>query len=84
MQNIPNPFGSSTLISFELPEQQDFRLSFYDPAGRMLKVINGLGAQGYNQLVISQSDFPQSSGNIVFYQLDTKNHSATRKLIMTR
>jgi len=84
MQNIPNPFSNSTMIGFELPKDQDFTLSFYDPNGRMLKVIQGYGSKGQNQVRVNQYDFPSSTGSVVFYQLDTENKSATRKLIMMK
>jgi hypothetical protein len=84
MQNIPNPFSNSTIIGFELPRAQDFTMSFYDPNGRMLKVIKGFGSEGLNQVRVSQSDFPSNSGSMIFYQLDTEDQSATRKLIMLK
>jgi hypothetical protein len=84
MQNIPNPFSNSTIIGFELPRAQDFTMSFYDPNGRMLKVIKGFGSDGLNQVRVSQSDFPSNSGSMIFYQLDTEDQSATRKLIMLK
>jgi hypothetical protein len=38
-QNHPNPFGSSTLVDFQLPKKQRVRLSLYDAGGRLVKVL---------------------------------------------
>jgi hypothetical protein len=83
-QNVPNPFNGSTTISFELPNAQEFVLTFYDPNGRVLRKVDGFGSQGNNSMIMYESDFPNNSGNIIFYQLDTEDNSATRKLIMMK
>lgn len=84
MQNVPNPFTGSTSISFTLPTPQDFVLSFYDPSGRVVKQIEGFGSKGENTIEVSESDFGQNVGSVIFYQLDTEEQSATRKLIILK
>lgn len=81
-QNVPNPFGQSTVIGFELPKDQDFTLSFYATSGQMLKIIQGYGSKGLNEVTINKGDFPSNSGTVIFYQLDTETQSATRKLVV--
>ena len=38
-QNYPNPFSSSTIIQYELPESQKVVIKIYDVRGRLIKVI---------------------------------------------
>ena len=83
-QNVPNPFKGSTSISFLLPQAENFTLTFYDPSGRMVKKIEGYGSRGENEVLISESDFSSQVGGVIFYQLDTREQSATRKLIMLK
>lgn len=83
-QNVPNPFTGSTTISFVLPKAQDFTMTFYDPTGRVVKKIEGYGSKGENSLEVSGSDFSTHVGTVIFYQLDTEDQSATRKLIMLK
>lgn len=83
-QNVPNPFTGMTTISFELPNPQNFTMTFYDPSGRVVKKIDGYGNSGENTITVSESDFSSQVGNIIFYQLDTEDQSATKKLIMMK
>ena len=83
-QNVPNPFTGYTTIEFNLPKAQDFVMTFYDPSGQSIRKIEGYGSKGRNAVEISQSDLSRAGGVVVFYQLDTEEQSATRKLIMLR
>ncbi len=66
MQNIPNPFGSSTLIKFFLPEHAgQASLHFYDVSGVELSA-KVLGAKGHSQVIFNDSQLPSGT---YFYSL---------------
>ncbi len=81
-QNQPNPFKSETVIGFNLPEAGTATLSIYDVAGKVLKVYNNEFAQGYNEVQINRSEL--SGAGVLYYQLDTENFSATKKMILVK
>ena len=55
-------------------------ISIYDVSGKMLKVIEGDFAKGYNQVSVTRSELAGSG--VLYYQLDTDNDSATMKMII--
>lgn len=81
-QNRPNPFASSTIVSFNLPEAGDATLTVYDVAGKVLKVIDATYAKGYNEVSISAGELANSG--ILYYELTSAGHKATKKMIMLR
>ncbi|MBK8505309.1 MAG: DUF11 domain-containing protein [Saprospiraceae bacterium] len=81
-QNRPNPFRMETVIGFYLPEALDARLTIYDAAGKLLKVIERSYSKGYQEEVIRQQDL--NTHGVIYYQLDTKDYAATRKMVLVR
>ncbi|MEM8906445.1 MAG: proprotein convertase P-domain-containing protein [Bacteroidota bacterium] len=79
-QNQPNPFKGETLISFTLPEATEGSLTIMDLAGRVVRTYKGQYDQGYNEVVIDRSDL--SASGVLYYQLSTPEHTATRKMII--
>ena len=80
LQNQPNPFKDVTEISFVLPEATAATLTIFDVSGKMLKVIEGDYAKGYNKETINTSDL--GATGVLYYQLDTDEFSATKKMIV--
>jgi hypothetical protein len=78
-QNIPNPFTGITRIGFRLPEATNATLTVTDAAGKVVRVVKGEYARGYNE--VNLSDFGGVSG-VLYYRLDTPTHSATRKMVI--
>ena len=81
-QNIPNPFSSETTIRFYLPEATPAKLTVLDINGRVIKTIEGRYAKGMNRIILSL-DEPGLQG-VLYYQLDTPEHSAIKKMIILR
>jgi len=78
-QNTPNPVQGNTLISFNLPEASDATLTISNAEGRVVKVLNGTYAKGLNTVTLLRSDL---AAGLLFYQLDTPTHSATKKMVV--
>ena len=79
MQNTPNPVKQATNIAFNLPEAAEATLTISNTEGRMLKVITGNYAKGLNTVTINRSEL---SAGVLFYQLETPTHSATKKMVV--
>ena len=79
-QNQPNPFRNETIIGFELAVDAAATVTIYDVAGRIIKQYNGDFAKGYNSLTINRSEL--SGSGVLYYQLETADFSATKKMIL--
>jgi len=78
-QNTPNPFNGQTVIGFVLPEATEATLTIYDVTGKVVRVIEGSYVQGYNEESVNRDDV--GSAGVYYYQLETDNHTATKKMI---
>ncbi len=81
-QNQPNPFKAETVIGFNLPEAGFASLTVFDVSGKLLHRVEGDFAKGYNQVNLNRSDL--AATGVVYYQLDTENESATKKMIIIK
>ncbi len=79
-QNTPNPFKSETAIGFNLPEAGSATLTIYDLSGKVLKQFAGDYAKGYNEISINRNEV--AGAGVLYYQLDTNNDSATKKMLL--
>ena len=79
-QNTPNPFSAETLVSFNLPQASTATLTITDVSGKVVKVITGEYAKGYNEIKLKRSELP--AGGIYYYQLDTPTDSATKMMLL--
>jgi len=79
-QNEPNPFTNNTVIGFVMPENADATISILDVTGKVIKVINGNYAKGYNKIELSKSDL--GAAGVLYYQLDSGDFTATKKMII--
>jgi hypothetical protein len=79
-QNHPNPFNSSTVIGFDLPEDSDVQLTVYDVTGKVVALYQLAGKKGYNSTEIFSNEL--TSTGVLYYQLDSKGYTATRKMVV--
>ncbi|HFA50819.1 MAG TPA: HYR domain-containing protein [Bacteroidetes bacterium] len=79
LQNNPNPFKELTTIRFRLPQAGTATLTVYDLSGKALTTVSGSYAKGYNEITISEDEL--GSAGVLFYQLETQEHTATRRMV---
>jgi hypothetical protein len=79
-QNQPNPFRNETVIGFTLPEAMPAHLSIFDVTGRLMKRVEGDFQRGYNQVTIDRDDL--LSGGVLYYQLETRDYLATKRMVL--
>ena len=81
-QNIPNPFSQNTNISFNLPEASKVTLSIFDVAGKLIYAENGAYGKGMQSISLNVNAFDASG--VLYYQVETKEHTATRKMVVLK
>jgi len=81
-QNFPNPFNPSTRIRFQLPAADYVSLKVYDVLGRQLATLVD-GRLGPGTHVITFDASLLSSG-VLYYRLQTKTATLTRKMLLLR
>lgn len=81
-QNQPNPFVTSTMIRYELPERSNVSLKVYDLFGREVTTLfEGELNAGKYEVEFNGTNLP---GGIYFYKMSTKGFSETKKLILLK
>jgi len=79
-QNFPNPVNNETVIGFNLPNAGSASLKIMDVSGKVLRIVQGDYSQGYNQITLDRSQL--GAAGVLYYQLDTRDNSASRKMII--
>lgn len=84
-QNYPNPFSSSTAISYKLNKQSDVQITIYDVLGREVKRINvenqSVGVHGISWDAKNDLGKKLASG-VYLYQMRIGNETLTKKMIL--
>lgn len=79
--NEPNPFSSSTIIRYFLPEKDQVEIILFDSFGKVLKTYQINGEAGYQQQIVKQEDFQNHSG-LFYYKIKTSKEEANGKMIL--
>jgi len=79
-QNEPNPFKNNTSIGFVLPEDGQATLTVYDVTGKVISLVKGNYIQGYNEIELSEKDM--NTSGVLYYQLESGDYTATKKMII--
>lgn len=85
-QNYPNPFSSSTAISYQLPTQGAIRVTIYDILGRVVhESLPGVQSSGrYSILWDGRNSHGQRvAPGVYFYSLQAGNESRVRKMVLS-
>jgi len=81
-QNFPNPFNSSTVIKFSIPERKFITLTIYDVNGKEIaNLIKGFIDAGEHNVVFNAEKF---ASGIYFYKLNTGDYNYFRKMILLK
>ncbi len=81
-QNRPNPFTSTTQISFTLPEASTATLTIFDVSGKVVKQYTSSFEKGFSTIEINREDL--SSIGVLYYRLDTNKYTGTKKMIFVK
>ena len=79
---FPNPFNSSTTISFDLPEAGKVSLIVYDIQGReVAKLVDGMKPAGSHQIVLDAKDL---TSGVYFARLTAGEFRQVRKMLLVK
>lgn len=78
-QNNPNPFTTSTSISFSLPQAGEANLTIYDITGKIVKTIKNVYPKGKSEIIITSDEI--NAQGVLFYELESNGLKATKKMI---
>ncbi len=70
----------STRIGFNLPSEQNARLTIFNIAGQIVYQKDIGGQIGYNEIVIEKSEL--NATGVLQYRLDTRDNSATKRMVV--
>ncbi len=79
-QNEPNPFKDYTNISFELGKASQVNLRIVDVTGKIVALKNGYFEKGLHTMTFDNANL--GNAGIYYYQLETPEFSATKKMIL--
>ncbi len=82
--SYPNPFNSSTVVKFSLPEPAVYKLGIYDIAGRLVAEFEGEGVAGENSLTWDVSGRDGISSGVYLFSLKAGRESAGGKVTLLR
>lgn len=78
----PNPFNSTTTITYGLDRAAPTRIAIYDLSGReVATVVNGVIEAGYHSVVWDADEFPSG---IYICRMNAGSFSQSRKLVLVR
>lgn len=80
-QNVPNPFNGSTVIHYKVPASGQVKISLFDVSGKQIQSYSYQAQKGLNSAEIRVE--PAYSG-IIYYQLETNDFIATRKMVVIK
>ena len=79
-QNTPNPFSGETLIGFDLREAGEATFTVWDISGKAIYTTTQNYERGAHKITLTSEEL--STSGVLYYQLTSKNFTATRKMIM--
>ncbi|MDP8240035.1 MAG: T9SS type A sorting domain-containing protein, partial [Candidatus Hatepunaea meridiana] len=78
----PNPFNSSTLISYGLPEAVKINLNVYDLSGRkVMNLTNGLQQAGNHTIQFNGTNL---ASGVYLLRLETTDHLTKKKIVLVK
>ena len=81
-QNYPNPYNSSTVITFNIKDRSKTELTIYDITGRVVsKPVNSILDRGEYQISFDAS---MLTSGVYFYQLKTEGYNKIKKMVLLK
>ena len=85
--NYPNPFNPSTIINYNIPENDFVKITIYDMMGRVVKtLVNGSQTAGFKSVqwnATNDRNEPVSAG-LYLYSIQAGEFRQTRKMVLLK
>lgn len=76
----PNPFTTSTTISYELQSPQTIRITFYNQFGKLVDRMEQKQSAGKQQVVWT----PELPGGVYYFRMEAGDQMASGKVVLVR
>jgi len=80
-QNEPNPFKDQTVIGWTMGKDAEATLTVYDVQGRVIYSLTGDYTKGDHTISLDREELQGVSG-VLYYQLESGDFTATKKMIL--
>ena len=81
-QNYPNPFNPSTIISYQLPEQQYVNVVIFNMLGEEVStLVNEVKEAGYHKVEWSGSNL---TSGVYFYRIEAGDFVSVKKMMLMK
>jgi hypothetical protein len=81
-QNYPNPFNPVTKISFQIPKDENVKITLTDILGReVLVLVNEFKKAGYHDVKFDGANY---SSGVYFYRIETSGFTDTKKMVLIK
>ncbi len=81
-QNYPNPFNPVTVITYQLPQDSEVKLTVYNALGQQVAVlVNGKMNGGIHKVEFNAKSLPSGT---YYYKLQTGNRSSVNKMVLIK
>lgn len=77
MQNVPNPFSSSTEISFTMPQAQNVTFKVYDVLGKQVSLRTISAVKGKNTITVDREGM---NAGMYFYSIQAGSQVITKRM----
>jgi hypothetical protein len=76
----PNPVSFETNIGFVMPKDGAAKMTIYTVDGKVVAVKNIDAKAGLNNVIVTKSEL--NASGVMYYRLETADHSATKKMVV--
>jgi len=81
-QNYPNPFNPITVISYQIPNNNNVLLKIYDINGKeVMTLVNEFKEAGSYEIKFNGSNF---ASGVYYYQIESGDFRATKKMFLVK
>jgi uncharacterized repeat protein (TIGR01451 family) len=80
-QNEPNPWKTTTVINYTLPQAGAVKLTILDVTGRIIRTFDSNGDAGQNQITVTREQLNGAAG-VLIYKVESGAFSAQRKMLV--
>ena len=80
LDNEPNPWNTSTMIGYILPQETVVTKKIYDAQGKVHLVEQGVESGGYHEWRVEGSELEPSG--VYYYQISTESSTITKRMLL--
>jgi len=81
-QNYPNPFNPVTVISYQIPTNDNVLLKIYDINGKeVMTLVNEFKVAGEYEVLFNGNNF---ASGVYYYQIESEDFKATKKMFLVK